>query len=180
MTLLFYGSFNGFFRKLVLEKNKTTSVYQDSDSIEEEVDLVLWLWNAFMSWAFEEPPLEGDIESETVSQAAETVDIVEDVENLSDESQGGSWFWNVIFKEEEHLEYFYLFSTAFLLYLVIIIIKRQNQVIVKLRFFVFTFFVTQVSQRKAQLLHTLQKMKLEPGLAGPGAPGAVMRQISFH
>ena len=112
-------------RKSILDKNKTTTVYQDTDTTEEEVDLVLWLWNAFMSWAFEEP---SDQSVEDVAQTASRD--LDAGKGVDDESQDDdeSWSWNLIVSEEEHLEYFYLVSTVFLLYIVFIIIKKHNQV----------------------------------------------------
>lgn len=112
-------------RKSILDKNKTTTVYQDTNTTEEEVDLVLWLWNAFMSWAFEEPS------DQTVEDVAQTASRDLDAgKGVDDESRDDyeSWSWNVIVSEEEHLEYFYLVSTVFLLYIVFIIIKKHNQV----------------------------------------------------
>lgn len=112
-------------RKSILDKNKTTTVYQDTNTTEEEVDLVLWLWNAFMSWAFEEPS------DQTVEDVAQTASRDLDAgKGVDDESHDDdeSWSWNVILSEEEHLEYFYLVSTVFLLYIVFIIIKKHNQV----------------------------------------------------
>ena len=115
-------------RKSILDKNKTTTVYQDTNTNEEEVDLVLWLWNAFMSWAFEETP---DQSVEHVADMAQTASRDMDTEKgVDDESHNvdESWSWNVIVSEEEHLEYFYLVSTLFLLYIVFIIIQKHNQV----------------------------------------------------
>ena len=112
-------------RKSILDKNKTTTVYQDTNTTEEEVDLVLWLWNAFMSWAFEEPS------DQTVEDVAQTASRDLDAgKGVDDESRDDyeSWSWNVIVSEEEHLEYFYLVSTVFLLYIVFIITKKHNQV----------------------------------------------------
>ena len=115
-----------FCRKSILDKNKTTTVYEDTDSTEEEVDLVLLLWNAFMSWAFEQPP-----DSVTVDHVEQTASQDIDAEKgMDDESLDvdGSGLWNVIMSKEEHLDYFYFVSTVFLLYLVFIIIKKHNQV----------------------------------------------------
>ena len=116
-----------FCRKSILDKNKTTTVYEDTDSTEEEVDLVLLLWNAFMSWAFEQPP----DDSVTVDDVAQTANQDIDAEKgMDDESLDvdGSGLWNVIVSKEEHFDYFYFVSTVFLLYLVFIIIKKHNQV----------------------------------------------------
>ena len=110
-----------------MDKNKTTTVYQDTDSTEEEVDLVLLLWNAFMSWAFEQPP----DETEKVDDAAQTASQDIDAEKGVDDERldvDASGFWNGIVSKEEHLDYFYFVSTVFLLYLVFIIIKKHNQV----------------------------------------------------
>lgn len=112
-------------RKSILDKNKTTTVYQDTNTTEEEVDLVLWLWNAFMSWAFEEPPDQSvDDVAQTASRDMDAGKGIDDKSHNVDES----WSWNVIVSEEEHLEYFYLVSTVLLLYIVFIIIKKHNQV----------------------------------------------------
>ena len=109
-----------------MEKNKTTTVYEDSNSIEEEVDLVLWLWNAFVSWAFEEPPAE-IITMDDVSQTEKDMDAeigADDKDHVVD----GTGFWNVIVSEEEHLELFYFVSTVLLLFLGFLIIKKHYQV----------------------------------------------------
>ena len=162
-------------RKSVLEKNKTTTVYEDPNSTEEEVDLVLWLWNAFISWAFEEPPAE-DMTVDAVQQSFHKE--TQEENGVNDESQDEIWSWNVIFREEEHLEYFYFASTVFLLYLVIIAIKKHNQVGMSLVTGIinYTSYSIQVSMRKAQLLQSMQKMKLEQD----NTTRAVMRQISYH
>ena len=113
-------------RKSILEKNKTTTVYEDSNSTEEEVDLVLWLWNAFVSWAFEEPADE-IITVDDVSQNKKDVD-AEIGEDDKDHDLDGTGFWNVIVSEEEHLELFYFVSTVLLLFLGFLIIKKHYQV----------------------------------------------------
>ena len=113
-------------RKSILEKNKTTTVYEDSNSTEEEVDLVLWLWNAFVSWAFEEPSDE-IITVDDVSQNKKDVD-AEIGEDDKDHDLDGTGFWNVIVSEEEHLELFYFVSTVLLLFLGFLIIKKHYQV----------------------------------------------------
>ena len=91
------------------------------------MDLVLLLWNAFMSWAFEQPP----DETEKVDDVAQTASQDMDAEKGVDDERldvDASWFWNGIVSKEEHLDYFYFVSTVFLLYLVFIIIKKHNQV----------------------------------------------------
>ena len=114
-------------RKSILDKNKTTTVYEDSNSTEEEVDLVLWLWNAFVSWAFEEPT---DDEIKTIDDVSHTEKDMGPEIGADDNNHDvdGTGFWNVIVSEEEHLELFYLVSTVLLIFLGFIIIKKHNQV----------------------------------------------------
>ena len=110
-----------------MDKNKTTTVYEDSNSTEEEVDLVLWLWNAFVSWAFEEPT---DDEIKTIDDVSHTEKDMGPEIGADDKNHDvdGTGFWNVIVSEEEHLELFYFVSTVLLIFLGIIIIKKHNKV----------------------------------------------------
>ena len=114
-------------RKSILDKNKTTTVYEDSNSTEEEVDLVLWLWNAFVSWAFEEPT---DDEIKTIDNGSQTEKDMGPEIGADDKNHDvdGTGYWNVIVSEEEHLELFYFVSTVLLIFLGIIIIKKHNKV----------------------------------------------------
>ena len=91
------------------------------------MDLVLVLWNAFLSWAFEQPPDETEKVDDVAQAASQDIDVGKGVddESLDVDSSG---FWNGIVSKEEHLDYFYFVSTVFLLYLVFIIIKKHNQV----------------------------------------------------
>ena len=114
-------------RKSILDKNKTTTVFEDSNSTEEEVDLVLWLWNAFLSWAFEEPT---DDELKIMDDVSQTEKDMGPKIGADDNNHDfdGTGFWNVIVSEEEHLELFYFVSTVLLIFLGLIIIKKHNQV----------------------------------------------------
>ena len=66
-----------------MDKNKTTTVYQDTDSTEEEVDLVLLLCNAFMSWAFEQPPDDTESVDDVAQTASQDIDAEKGVNDES-------------------------------------------------------------------------------------------------
>ena len=123
----------------------------------EENDLVLWLWNSFISWAFEIETQDAGKESET-----EVVDdkSVTDNDNNDEEESLNYSFWES--HEEQHLEYFYIVSFVFLVFLIVIIVKQN----------------IESSRKKAILLQKLRKLEQNDNvdLANLG----IMRQISFH
>lgn len=141
-------------RKSALAKNKTVTVVDD-DKIEESVDVGLVIWNILISWIFGEseetetemPPVETEPQFDGM-----TDDIVNDHESDFD-------LWGHVY-EEQHLDLFYIISTLFLGFLIFHIVKKNML----------------LSRRRAELLVTLQKLKLDRNSENTG----VMRQISFH
>ena len=127
------------------------------DETSEEIDLVLWLWNSFISWAFEVETQDAEKESET--EVVDDKSVTDNDSNDEEESLNYS-FWES--HEEQHLEYFYIVSFVFLVFLIVIIVKQN----------------IESSRKKAILLQKLRKLEHDDNsnLANSG----IMRQISFH
>ena len=123
----------------------------------EEIDLVLWLWNSFISWAFEVETQDAEKESET--EVVDDKSVTDNDNNDEGESLNYS-FWES--HDEQHLEYFYIVSFVFLVFLIVIIVKQN----------------IESSRKKAILLQKLRKLEQNDNvdLANSG----IMRQISFH
>ena len=141
----------------VIKKSEKVNVTEDETS--EEIDLVLWLWNSFISWAFTED-IE-DTEKETETEVVDDKSVADNDIDNEGESLNYS-FWES--HEEQHLEYFYIVSFMFLVFLIVIIIKQN----------------IESSRRKAILLQNLRKLKLEHNDNSDLANSGIMRQISFH
>ena len=106
-----------------------------------------------MSWMFgesEETETELPPPAETPIDEVSQDDVIEDIDFD---------LWS-LFYEEQRLELFYIFSTLFLCFLIFHIAKKNMA----------------LSRRKAELLVSLQKLKLDRNNENAG----VMRQISFH
>ena len=144
-------------RKSAQVTNKSDKVTVIEDETSEEIDLVLWLWNSFISWAFEVETQDAEKESET-----EVVDdkSVTDNDNNDEEESLNYSFWES--HEEQHLEYFYIVSFVFLVFLIVIIVKQN----------------IESSRKKAILLQKLQKLEHNDNI--DLANSGIMRQISFH
>ena len=83
-----------------------------------------------------------------------------------DDLEGSDYQNNLLFfREEEHLELFYLASFLFLSFLLYHIMKKT----------------VENSRKRARLLQELQKRRVETGEQGKSQPTlGVLRQISFH
>ena len=127
------------------------------DETSEEIDLVLWLWNSFISWAFEVETQ--DAEKETETEVVDDKSVTDNDNNDEEESLNYS-FWES--HEEQHLEYFYIVSFVFLVFLIVIIVKQN----------------IESSQKKAILLQKLRKLEHNDNI--DLANSGIMRQISFH
>ena len=127
------------------------------DETSEEIDLVLWLWNSFISWAFEVETQ--DAEKETETEVVDDNSVTDNDSNDEGESFNYS-FWES--HEEQHLEYFYIVSFVFLVFLIVIIVKQN----------------IESSRKKAILLQKLQKLEHNDNI--DLANSGIMRQISFH
>ena len=143
---------NSLLRKSALVKNKTVSIV-DEDNVEESVDVGLLIWNILMTWIFGESE---ENEREDI-QPVETEHLADTEELVNEEMDFDPWS---LVHEEQHLELFYIFSTLFLCFLIFHIAKKNMA----------------LSRRKAELLVSLQKLKLDRNSENAG----VMRQISFH
>ena len=127
------------------------------DETSEEIDLVLWLWNSFISWAFEVETQDAEKESET--EVVDDKSVTDNENNDEGESLNYS-FWES--HEEQHLEYFYIVSFVFLVFLIVIIVKQN----------------IESSRKKAILLQKLRKLEHNDNI--DLANSGIMRQISFH
>jgi len=128
---------------------------------EEDEDSEISLTDFFLSWFSETP--------DEQSAATEEEEILTSgtPEDSPDDDIDGSDYQNnfLFFREEEHLELFYLASFLFLSFLLYHIMKKN----------------LQNSRKRGRILQEIQRMRKETGALEKYQPTVgVLRQISFH